>query len=302
MRPKLDALFFRSFKSHVPLWLFLAAVSAAARVAPLSVRHELWIDKAVVAVFLLSVTLAASRVLSGIIEAYAGILKTPQTTTKLTSNLIRIAVVGLGAMLLLSNLGISITPLLTALGVTSLAVALALQDTLGNFFAGIHIVASNLVEVGDYVKLDGGQEGVVAEVGWRTTRIQDLLNNHFLVPNAKLAQAVILNYHKPEPELAVIVPMGAPYAADLARMERTVLEAATEIQRTVPGAVPDFQPLVRFSAFADHAVQFSVILRAKAYTDRFLLTHEFIKAVHARLRKDGIDFPVPQRAVRLTQA
>ena len=117
---------------------------------------------------------------------------------------------------MLNGLGLSITPMLTALGVGGLAVALALQDTLANLFAGVYITIAGQIRVGDYLRLDSGQEGYVADIGWRSTRIRMLPNNLVLVPNAKLSQAIVTNYYLPDRELAVLVEVGVDYGSDLA--------------------------------------------------------------------------------------
>ena len=112
-------------------------------------------------------------------------------------------VVALGALVVLNGLGVSITPMLTAMGVGGLAVALALQEPLANLFAGIVIALARQVRVGDYVKLDNGVEGYVTDFSWWSTRIRMLSNNMVLVPNAKLAQSVVTNFHLPNPDMIV---------------------------------------------------------------------------------------------------
>ena len=104
--------------------------------------------------------------------------------SSLTQNIAWGLVVGLGLLVVLSGLGISITPMLTALGVGGLAVALALQEPLSNFFAGVFLALAGQIRVGDYVRLDSGQEGFVADFGWRSTRLRMLANNLVVVPNA----------------------------------------------------------------------------------------------------------------------
>ena len=96
--------------------------------------------------------------------------------------------------MMLNAVGVSITPIITALGVGGLAMALALQDTLSNLFAGIHILAEHTIRIGDFIRLETGQEGYVEDISWRTTRIRMLPNNMVIVPNSKLAQSVVVNY------------------------------------------------------------------------------------------------------------
>ena len=91
----------------------------------------------------------------------------------------------LGLLVVLNGLGLSITPMLTALGVGGLAVALALQEPLANFFAGVFLTLAGQIRSGDYVKLDSGQEGYVVDFSWRSTRLRMLANNLVVVPNSK---------------------------------------------------------------------------------------------------------------------
>jgi small-conductance mechanosensitive channel len=86
--------------------------------------------------------------------------------------------------------------------VGGLAVALALQDTLSNLFAGLHIIASKKLLPGDYFLLDSGEEGYVQDVNWRNTFIRTLRNNMIVVPNARLASAILTNYYQPSSEMA----------------------------------------------------------------------------------------------------
>src|SRR5205823_797479 len=87
----------------------------------------------------------------------------------------------------------AITPLLTALGIGGLAVSLALQDTLSNFFAGIYVLLDKPIRIGDTVKLESGHEGTMLAIGWRTTRLRNTSGEIIVVPNNKVVQSVLLN-------------------------------------------------------------------------------------------------------------
>jgi small-conductance mechanosensitive channel len=202
-----------------------------------------------------------------------------------------------GAMIILDNLGISITPILTTLGIGSLAVAIALQDTLGNFFAGLYIRADRFIEIGQYVRIETGDEGYVHHIGWRSTRIRMLPNNMVIVPNNKIVQSIITNYYMPDPELAVLVQVGVHYNSDLKKVEKVTSEVAKEVLQTVPGGVTSFDPFIRYHTFADSSINFTVILRAREFTDNFLIKHEFIKRLQARYREEGITIPFPIRTI-----
>ncbi|HEY2989831.1 MAG TPA: mechanosensitive ion channel family protein [Candidatus Binatia bacterium] len=211
----------------------------------------------------------------------------------------KIVLIAVGAMIILDNLGISLTPILTTLGIGSLAVAIALQDTLGNFFAGLYVKADRPIEVGHYIKLQTGDEGYVERIGWRSTRIRMLPDNMVVVPNNKLVQDIITNYHLPTRELAVLVPVGVAYDSDLEKVEKVTQAVAREALKTVPGGVPDSEPLIRYNAFNQSSIDFTVVLRAREFTDGILLKHEFIKKLHVRYEKEGITIPFPIRTVYL---
>jgi len=211
----------------------------------------------------------------------------------------RIVFIAVGGMLILDSLGISLTPIITTLGIGSLAVAIALQDTLGNLFAGLYIKADQPITVGHYVRLEGGEEGYVEHIGWRSTRIRMLPNNMVIVPNNKLVQSIITNYYLPDRELAVLVQVGVHYESDLEKVERVTCEVAREVLRSVPGGVPEFEPFIRYHTFNQSSIDFTVILRGQEFVDNFLIKHEFIKKLHDRYEKEGITIPFPIRTIYL---
>jgi small-conductance mechanosensitive channel len=204
--------------------------------------------------------------------------------------IVKIILIAVGGTIVLDNLGISLTPLITTLGIGSLAVAIALQDTLGNFFAGLYIKADHPIKVGHYIRLENGQEGYVERVGWRSTHFRALQNNIIIVPNSKLAQLIVTNYYLPDRESAVLVEAGVGYDAELSEVERITCEVAKEVLKTVPGSVPGFEPFIRYRGFNQSNIDFTVTLRAREFVDNFLIRHEFIKRLHTRFQAEGISF------------
>jgi len=298
----LPSIFSRAGRGHVVLWSILVGFAVGANVVSLPSKQLQILNSVCLAGGILSVTLFAAGASAGALLIYAQRAHLPMPFTSLTQNLVTIIILIVGILWLLSNLGISITPMLTALGVGSLAVALALQDTLSNFFAGLYILASRQFMPGDYIKLDSGAEGYVVDIGWRATRIRELPNNMIVVPNAKLAQTQITNYHSPEKEMSVSVQIGVAYGSDLDKVERVTIDVARYALRNTPGGVAGFEPFIRYHTFGDSSINFSVILRVKEYTDKFLIIHEFIKRLYERYQKEGIEIPFPQRTVWLAQS
>jgi len=207
--------------------------------------------------------------------------------------LVNIGVFMLLVLLVLGQLGYKITPLLTSLGIAGVAVALALQDTLGNLFAGFYILFDRPLKVGDYVKLDTGDEGFVAEIGWRNTKIRPWANNVIVIPNARLAQSVIVNHHLPEQVQKVYVACGVDYNSDLEHVERVCIEVGKEVMARVEGSDETWEPVVRFKEFADSNINFLLVLQIKEFGTQYLLSHECIKALHKRFKAEGIEISWP---------
>jgi small-conductance mechanosensitive channel len=213
--------------------------------------------------------------------------------TSLTEHVAKLMVIILGVLMILHGLGVSITPILTALGVGGLAVALALQDTLSNLFAGLYVTMARQVRIGDYIKLESGEEGYIEDIGWRATMIRALANNIVMVPNNKLGSALITNFNLPSRDLAVLVNLGVDYGSDLAHVERVTIEVAKDVMQTVPGGVKEFEPFIRYHTFGAYSIDFTVIMRGKEFTDQFLIKHEFVKRLHVRYQQEDITIPFP---------
>ena len=254
-------------------------------------------NHALVAVVVLAATLAVARTATEAVRAgvkrHTGI----SGSATIFLNITRVVVLAIGLLILLSSVGVSITPLLTALGVGGLAVALALQDTLTNLFAGIHILASGKVQAGDFIELDTGLQGYVVDTNWRNTIIRQLPNNLIIVPNAKLASSTLINFARPEQETSVLVQVGVAYGSDLDQVERVTCEVGRDVMLSVDGAVRTHEPSIRYHTFGESSIDFSVILRAAEVTAQYLIIHEFIKRLHRRYQAEGIDIPFPIRTI-----
>jgi small-conductance mechanosensitive channel len=253
--------------------------------------------KILIAVAGASVTFMAASIANRLLVAYSARVMPVVPVSGLTQNVARILVTIVGALVILDGLGLNITPMLTALGVGGLAVALALQEPLSNLFAGIAISVSGQIRIGDYIKIEAGPEGVVSDFDWRSTRIVTLANNLVVVPNAALAKATVTNFNLPQADGAVPVQVSVEHGSDLDQVERVTMEVAREVLRQVPGAVRDFEPSLRFHTFADSGLTFSISLRGQQFVDQHLLKHEFIKRLQVRFAHEGIRVAVPVRAV-----
>lgn len=290
-----DEIVIVSLKGLVFYSCLLAGLYGASLRLPLDERMGMIVGKLLLIIFLLIVTVVMVRLATGFVAHYTK--KAVLPSTSIFINLAKVFAFSLGMLIILQSIGISITPILTTLGVGGIAVALALQDTLSNIFAGLHIIATRQIRQGNYIRLDGGEEGYVTDITWRNTLIRSLSNNMVLIPNSKLAGAIVTNYYLPEQELAVLVPVGVSYDSDLEKVEQVTIEVARLLLQEVKGGVPDFEPFIRYHTFADFSINFSVILRGQEYVDQHLLKHEFVKRLHRRYRQEGIEIPFPIRTV-----
>ncbi len=286
---------------RVPFWCLLLGVYVAIGFWTIPPNVETTITKLLVVAVGVSVTLMAAAIVVSLTRDYGQRVQGDQPITTLTENIARIVVVSLGVLTILHSLGVSIAPMLTALGVGGLAVALALQDTLANLFAGIQVTLARQVRVGDYIRLDSGNEGHLVDIAWRSARILMPNNNVVVVPNSKLAQAIVINFGLPNTEINTALEVGVGYDSDLAHVERVTIEEAAAVMRSVEDGIPAFVPTVRFLNFGDSAIALSVSLRARDFGEQYLLRHELIKRLHERYAREGITIPYPTRTVMASQ-
>ncbi|MBL8026346.1 MAG: mechanosensitive ion channel family protein [Fibrobacteres bacterium] len=241
-----------------------------------------------------------ARFAKGVLSGAVGVAGKAVPSVSILGHVVSVLVYGLGLLMILQSLGVSITPVLTALGVGGLAVALALQPTLSNFFAGISIILSKQIHVGDYMRLgEGTIEGHVTDITWRNTTIKTLANNLVVVPNSILAGSMFTNYTKPEQEVAVKVDVSVAYNSDLEKVEKIAHATAKKVLADCEAGVTAFEPVIRFHTFGQSSVDFTVVLRARDVTDQLTIKHQMIKDLLVNFRKEGVEIPYPIRTVNI---
>lgn len=296
-----DDMMVDALRTVVPWAAIAGGTAAAAVVLPLTRTVQHHTNEALQVLLIFVVTTSAARVIAGLVQALTQSRSGVAGSATIFVNITRVVVVAIGGLVILQTLGISIAPMITALGVGGLAVALALQDTLANLFAGIHILASKTVQPGDYIRLSSSEEGYVEDINWRQTTVRQLSNNLVIIPNGKLAGTNMTNFTRPEQRLTMLVQVGVGYDSDLEHVERVTSEVVAEVMTEIAGAVPDHEPAVRFHTFGDSRIEFTVILGVGEFSDQYRVKHEFVKRLHRRFREEGIRIPAPQRTVTLSQ-
>lgn len=250
---------------------------------------------------IVAVVLFADRFLQGLLHRQTDRSDALKNSKGIMVGIIRGIVFGIGTLVLLGTLGISVTPIIASLGVTSLAVALALQPTLENFFSGVQLVMDKPIRVGDFIELESGEQGFVEKIGWRSTWIKMLPNNTVIMPNSALSKSKIINYFYPQKELSVPVEVGVHYNSDLEQVEQVTLEVAREILKSHKWGVESYETFVVFHTFDNSSINFTVMLRAQEYFHQFFIRSAFIKALHQRFKQEGIVIPYPIRAINTDQ-
>jgi len=308
---KLDDQLLQALRApYVLWWLILGFYFALQFLDALAQKvpdQELWdqflaLAKSVpLALLILSITLTTASFLAQVIRNHALRQAAGTHIPTLPQTLIRIIVLVIGGLMILTVLNIPITPILTALGIGGLAVALALQDTLSNLFAGFYVTVARQIRVGDYIQLDSGQEGFVTDINWRTTTISTLTNNLIIVPNAKLSQAIVTNYHLPDSVTRVDIPLGVSYASDPSHVERVLLNEVQKSVGEIPGLVDQPEPAIRLTEFADSSLKFLVLCYVQDFSYRGSVRHELLKRLFQRLKHEGIEIPFPQRDLHIKQ-
>lgn len=260
------------------------------------------LGKASIIVVIVLVTYALARS-GGVLLVWYLRSRTVRLKARIDEGLIRflrrimtLVIYAIGILVLLDYMNITITPIVAGLGIGGLAVALALQPTLSNFFASTQIISDRLVRVGDYIELDDGTiRGYVIDVGWRSTRIRTPYNNLVIIPNSRLAESVITNYYSPTMEMAVLVNCGVSYNADLSKVEAVALDVAREVVQELDEADKTFTPSFGYEKFGESNIDFWIWLQAKDRRASFRLKSEMIKRLKSRFDKEGITINYPAR-------
>lgn len=296
--PDAFAAFLKAVHTPALLWAAVLALYVAIEASELPRRVTAQLELAFQVALILSVTLT----LASIVTAFIGLASERRAlggpVTGLAQTAARATIIVVGVLVLLSILGIHITPILTALGVGGLAVALALQDSLANLFAGMHLLADQPIRVGDYVKIADSIEGYVVDIGWRSTRVRMLQNTIVVVPNKRVAESVIVNYDMPEPRMSLVIPVKVGYGSDPDTVERVLTEEASTAAKEVPGLLAEPAPFVRLiPGFGDSSLDFSLVCQVASFVDQYVVQHELRKRILRRLRAEGIEIPFPTRTV-----
>ncbi|NJK81387.1 MAG: mechanosensitive ion channel [Chloroflexaceae bacterium] len=292
------------------LWGTIAGVYMALLYAPLAPEVHTLLIHALQVPFILSITFFIMRLGVSLVDHTNRAGSNAVAAVSLSRSLIRIVVILAGILILLQALEIPITPALAALGITGLAVSLALEDTLSNVFSGLYLIISKQTQPGDYVRLKVDErdhiEGYITDITWRSTSIRmlpsrivrDAEDSTVVVPNSRMASDIVVIHRRPrtEREMVVNVSIATTDTPDLEHIERITYETALNVWQEHTPTPQHIPPLVRYQSLQAASVTIQVVLYGDEQTDPYLLRHILIKQLYLRYQQEALSAvlaPVP---------
>lgn len=245
-------------------------------------KSDLIEDRVVSLLIVVASVIVAERLAVRSIASFGRAHATALSSVSLLASVVRMTVLVVGALVLFQSLGIAIAPIITALGVGGLAVALALQTTLANLFAGIQIIAARQMRPGDFIKLADGNAGYINDISWRTTSIRDLYNNVIVIPNAALAAATLTNYSLPDHRVLTSVNVTVRHGTPLRKAEQLALEIAGSVGK---------DPFVRFEGITDGGISLTTFFTVAGYADHLAAKSHFVQRFYEQSAGAGMMLP-----------
>lgn len=209
--------------------------------------------------------------------------------------IINITIIIIAILVILSQWGIKITPILASLGIAGIALGLALQNTLGNVFGGVQMILDENMDIGDQVKIGSDISGTVDEIGIRSTKIVTFDNELLIVPNGQLANMTIQNISKPAPHVRVVINFGVEYGSDPKRVKKVIEEALDKTKFVLKKPAHD----VIFTEMGDFALKFQARFWIESYKTRIEAKVEANNLIYEALKKNNIGIPFPTQTIHL---
>jgi len=292
---RIDSMLVESLHGPLLLWILILAIHLAAEYSDLPRSVTRWSARVLLALWIVSLTLVLSRLSQRMVRTHSTKLEGALPVGTLTQVLAGLIIWILGILTLLQMVfNVDIRAILAALGVGGLAVALALQDTLSNLFAGFYVSVARQIRIGDFVKIDAGQSGYVQDIGWRSTTLRELGGNLIFIPNNKLAQSIVTNYNLPQRPMGIGITVPVTYDSDPSQVERLLTEVGSAAVGQVPGLMKEPAPSAKFiPGFGKTSMDFTLDCHVAEFADQYLVQHELRKRIYRRFREEGVRFRSP---------
>lgn len=222
-------------------------------------------------------------------------MRSPVTTPKILRDVIDFTLYALATVpILQSQLDLDLAGLLATSAVLTVVIGLALQETLGNLFAGLSLQLDRPFEVGDFIRI-GEHTGRVVHIGWRSIRIANFRREVITLPNSMVGKEHVKNFTQHREPVGIEVQLGVSLDAPPNQVKQALLDVAREI----PQVLVQPPPLARTVSFTDSNVQYMV----RVFLNDFALSDTVKEELHTRLwyrlRREGIELPHAQRTVHV---
>ncbi len=305
-KTKVDDIIVEILKKPLALWVILYGLLSASLTLPLSPDISLMLVKAYNMAVILIVTWIIYRVFRDLIIRYSFHLSRKKKKRDLENVLLPViekigivTIVTIGGIMLLEEAGVNIAVLVASLGVAGIIIGLAAQDTLGNFFAGIHILLDKAFEIGDLILLEG-EDSVfrVHDVGLRSTKLYDIFSHTMIyIPNSMLANHKIVNLNRPDTKIKIRVDVSVSYDSDVEKVRRLLKEIALQM----PEVLKDekHEPVVVFREFGDSSLNFTLYAWVEKVPEQWEVASRIRGEIMRRFREEGIEIPYPQLDVHM---
>ncbi|HLP79585.1 MAG TPA: mechanosensitive ion channel family protein [Acidobacteriota bacterium] len=218
-----------------------------------------------------------------------------KSLVSLILNTLKVVLCLISIIVILNIWGVQIAPFLAGLGIAGIAVALAIQPTLANIFAGVAMILDKTIKEGDLIYLDSTTKGTIQSIGLRSTRLVTFDNELIIIPNSKLADGMIQNIALPEPMTRAVVVFTVAYGVDVERVKSLILAQI----KAIPHVMADPKPSVRFTSMKDFALEFKAYFYVESYQYRFPAIDEANSRIYETLTKHKIEIPYPQLDVMI---
>ena len=298
-KTEIDDLIIKKANKPISLILLLWGLRLALKDLALAENVEANISRVTYTIIVVIITYIVIGVFDIIIDQW-GRKFSQRTHSKIDNELLtifhrssRIIFAILGLLYILHLWGIEIGPLLASLGIAGVAIAFALQNTLGNIFGGISLIIDKSVKKGDVISLDSGESGTVYEVGLRSTKIKTWNNEMVIVPNGKLSSSTIKNLSQPDLSTRVDIEFNVEYGSDTDRVKKIILDATGKIKGVLKEPAPD----IFFLEMGDFALKFKLMFWIDDLSKKWAVHQEVIAAIYTTLNKHKIGIPFPTRTV-----
>ncbi len=286
-----------------PLFILIFLYGIIDSLIRLQIDHEL--RTGIYQIYMLIVAivglLVAYKIIMGILE-HIGRQRTDEEDSfrsvlmPVLKKMMALIIIVSGLIIIFRILNIEVTAILAGAGVAGLVIAFAAQDTLSNFFSGMHLLLDQPFKVGDIILLESGEYCVVEEIGMRSTKLYALREHEgIILPNNNLANQKIINIAKPDSTIRSRIEVGVAYGSDIDKVKNILFKVAEEHPNVVEHE--ERQTAIRFSNFGDSSLDFALIVWIDDVTQQWKVMSEIRQKIDKRFREEGITIPFPQRTV-----